>query len=44
MDVAKVVTYKDYEMSPHAPSEGKDIALCVVKFVNGNKDAMDEIA
>ena len=42
-----VTTYPGFEMSESSPAEGKDIALCVVKYdekqKNGDKEALGDI-
>ena len=43
VDPESVKIHPGFELSESAPSEGKDIALCVIKFDKGDADALDDI-
>ena len=43
LDVENVVTYDQFELGESSAAEGKDIVLCVIEYVSGDKDALDDI-
>ena len=43
LDTEHIVTYGKFEYGESSPAEGKDIALCVIEYVSGDKAALDDV-